>query len=136
MAAMCFDQTADDRQPEPDALARLTLALPVAIEDMRQIAGRDAAPRVYHRELDAVIEPTRANRHSARPWRELHRVADKIVEHLENAVAIGFHNWKVSGHIAFECETSFQRLLCRRSERVVDDRAHRHGRRHDWKPSD
>src|SRR5437870_1717192 len=89
--AMGLDKAADDREPKPDALMGARAALPVSLEDMRQICGRDAGTRVFHRQLDPRIGPTRANRYAPRARRVLHRVPYEIAPHLHDAAAVGTH---------------------------------------------
>ena len=51
-ASMCLDDALRDEEPEPRALAAGVVGTPKAIEDARQMLGRDAGSRVTHFEAD------------------------------------------------------------------------------------
>ena len=86
--AVRFDDALGDGKPEPGASTPSPRRLPESVKDMRQVLGRDPAARVRHPEHDLLISRRGAHRDPSRPPRELDRVADEVLEHLKESVAI------------------------------------------------
>ena len=93
-AAVPLDDRLDDREAQPAAAGRPPAArvidLVEPLEHVRQVLGRDAAPRVDHRQLDAG--PARAARRDrscrrAGVWRSA--LATRLLERLIEADRIG-----------------------------------------------
>ncbi len=110
---MSLDDALDDLEPEPCAATFRPLRLPEPIEDVWDLFGGDPGPSVLHPEQDFPIARRRSCRDSAACLRELHGVADHVLEHLEDSVAISPDVGNAGAHIVLKSQgrRSSERLL-------------------------
>src|SRR5690349_17066210 len=85
--AMRLDDALGDREAEARAPALLLAPLPVSVEHVRELLGRDARALIDDAEHDAAVALGEGQR-DRRALRVLDRVADQVREHLQHAVAI------------------------------------------------
>src|SRR5690606_22030323 len=89
-AAMGLDDALAYREAQPRAAPRRALAPPEAVEDARQMLGRDAAAGILDDDLDGVLALEPADQDPAAFGRRFQRVAEQVGNELEQPVAIGF----------------------------------------------
>src|SRR6478672_8584894 len=88
-AVVGFDDSLRDRESEPDPTAVRRFRLPEAPENVWKLLGRDARSGVDDRESYFTLETLGANGDAAISRGELHRVADKVGQHLLNPCRVG-----------------------------------------------
>jgi len=86
--AVSLDDALGDGKAEPGPLTVRAGRLPESVKDARQVLGRDARARIRDVEDDLAIPRGRTYRDTAASVRELDRVADQVLEHLEQPVPI------------------------------------------------
>ena len=96
---MRLDQALRDGQADAAAAAGATRARAVGavktVEDVGEMFGRDAHPRIRHADRHLVAVTNRRNPHFALRRRVLQRVADEIEQHLPDAVLVRLDERKV-----------------------------------------
>ena len=85
---MSLDQAFRDIQAEPSAGASHASRLPVAIEDVRELAGRNSRPGIAYREPREAVLEIGFERDRAAWRRKLDRISDQVGKHLEHAVRV------------------------------------------------
>jgi len=84
----CKRELAHDREPETGAYRTVAVVTPIeeeAIEHTRNLVGRDAWARVFHRQLAG----SGGQRDRAAGRRTAQRILDEVRHRLQQAVAIG-----------------------------------------------
>jgi hypothetical protein len=97
-------------------LVRVLLRLPEPIEQVRQILRRDAGPGVADPEPHFIGPGARPDGDLAAGRRELHRVADQVLEHLLQALGIGLEHRQLRGGVEHELEPGASRERALRVE--------------------
>ena len=87
-SAVSLDDPFGDGKSEPGAETPGTGCLPESIKDTRQVLRRDTRARIRHSEDDLVVPRGRTHRDTTASLRELDRVADQVLEHLEESIPI------------------------------------------------
>src|SRR5688500_18784119 len=85
-SSMRLDDTPGDGESETGATTPRPGRLPEAVEDPRQVVGGDAAARIGDPEDDPLIRRGRASRDPAACRRELDRVANEVLEDLQQSI--------------------------------------------------
>jgi len=83
-----FDDALGDGKSEPGTATITCRRLPKSVKDMRYVAGLDPAAAVCHPEHDLLIVRRCTNRDPTSSLRELDRVSDEVLEHLEEPVVL------------------------------------------------
>src|SRR5262249_39821893 len=93
------------REPQTGAeVACLRDRLPERVEHMREAFRRDAATRIRYREQHVLLSRSRANRELTAGFRELNRVANQVLEHFMEPLAICPEHIAVVRHISVNIE--------------------------------
>jgi len=121
-----LDDPLDDLESEPRAAAPGLVRLPEAIEDVRQLLAGDSRASVLHPEEHTRIPQRRSCGDSATRLRELRGVANQVLEHLENPIAIGPHIRKARPHVNLK-STRVDRLRAEHDRRSDGDSAQQLG---------
>jgi len=85
---MGFDDAFHDGKAEPHPSTLGSRCLPKPVEHVRQVRASDPATGVRDRENDLARLHCRPERDAAAGLREFDRIADEVLEHLEEAVAV------------------------------------------------
>src|SRR6185369_6889298 len=83
-----YDASGDGKAQSRAETAAARGRLPEPVEGVRQVPLGDAAASVRDPEHDVVVSRRRADRYATAGASELHRVADQVLEYLEQPVAI------------------------------------------------
>src|SRR3990167_8885700 len=86
---MSLDNPLGDIQPQPAAGGVVFSLGPIAIEHMGQIVRCNAFTGVSHRKYNLLTVANGADADVALAWGELDRIADKVRQHLEQALRVG-----------------------------------------------
>ena len=117
-----IERTIASPRPLPDALRLAGVRAAVeAIEDPRQLVGRDPRPAVAHLERCLLGPGREMDRYPTAARRELQRVADEVGEELDDALAVEAQLDGSAGHRAFETDAARDGHLRQR----LDDDLHR-----------
>ena len=114
-----------DVQAEARAARRRVGRAVEALEQARQVLGRDARPAVAHLEADAVALGGGAHVDAAVRRRVTDRVGEEVRQHQSDAVGIGKHGPIDRGRPGFELDAGLARQLAMFVERVLDERHRR-----------
>src|SRR5690606_33282866 len=124
-AAVRLDDALGDGEAEADAAAARVAGLPEAVEEVRELIGRDAGPGVADLEAHLVAIAFDVDAHAPAFGRELDGVADEVAERLEQAVAVDADSGRL-GLVAAQLE--LERPLRRdHTERLVQALEQRRG---------
>ena len=121
MAAVGLDDALDDRQPETRASTRSTGCLPESIEDMGYLIGSDTASRILDMEPNLSGVCDCAERDASTGLGELDRIADKIVEDLDKAIAIRPDIWSIRWFVESQFDRGQRRERCFYRQHIAHD---------------
>jgi excisionase family DNA binding protein len=109
-STVCLDDALGGGEPQPRAAAVGSPDLVEPLEQVREVLGGNARARIRHPEEHFLPLRSRADRDAATGRRELERVADEILEHLEKTLAVG----EVAAYLRVSTPTVYE--LCARGE--------------------
>ena len=129
--AVRFDDSLDDRQTKTSAKAVRVVGLPETVEELRHVLVGDSGPVVTDPEMNVLIPRPSADNDEPTRLGEFDRVADQVLEHLEEAVAIGPDIRKVSLQIDLQLERGRRGELLMSIDAVGNRPPSLHDRRYD-----
>ena len=118
-----IDDALDDGQAQADAARRAAIHLPVTVKDDRQLLRRDSAAGTGDRNLGAAVGGVGADGDCAGVRRKFQRVADQVVEHLREALAIASHFGKIAGDVGDKLDATGGRARREAGDGLIDDGA-------------
>ena len=109
------------KSPSPTPRPSSPCALPVAIEEMRQVLLRDSRAVVGHGEADVPGARPRTDMNGSTDRDGLHGIADQVRQHLHDALGVGPDRGEIPRDLPLDAHRLAGRQALERVQRFVDD---------------